>query len=266
MKPGGAVALVVIALLACDAAALGAHAGATQAACPVSDVVDELGPLPHLAAAIKPGATLEMLAVGSGTVFAPVAGVGADVARPGPAPPVQPSQAGFPFQAAHALEAAVHGLHVNVTVIGRHGMTASDMFLLLRQELPRKPYRLVLWQTGTVEAVNDLPPEDFYQTLADGASLTDEAGADLVLIDPQYSRFLAANANLEPYQSAFQAAAALPDVGLFRRYDLMHDWVESGAIDLERTPKAERQAAALRLHTCLGRELARALLGTVGGG
>jgi hypothetical protein len=265
VKLAGLGVLVVFGLLVCDAAAPTARAGAAPAACPVTDVVDELGPLPHLAAALKPGATLEMLALGSGTVFAPVAGIGADVARPGAPPaPVQPSQAGFPFQAAHALEAAVHGLHVNVTVIGRHGMTAADMFLLLRQELPRKPYRLVLWQTGTVEAVNDLPPEDFYQTLADGASLADEAGADLVLIDPQYSRFLAANANLEPYQSAFQAAAALPGVGLFHRYDLMHDWVESGAIDLERAPKAERQAVAVRLHMCLGRELARALLASGG--
>jgi hypothetical protein len=36
--------------------------------------------------------------------------------------------------------------------------------------------------------------------------------------------------------------------------------VENGDIDLERAPKAERQATAVRLHACLGRELAKELL------
>jgi hypothetical protein len=176
------------------------------------------------------------------------------------APPLQPAQTGFPWQAAHALEAAVPGLHVNVTIIGRRGLSANGMLLLMRLELARKRYRLVLWQTGTVEAVDELSPEDFYQTLADGAAMVASAGADLVLIDPQYSRFLSANANMEPYLAAMQAAAALPGVGLFHRFDLMRAWVESGAIDLEHAPAAQRQATAIHLHTCLGHELARALL------
>jgi hypothetical protein len=236
---------------------------AAPPACPPgdSDALDS-GKLPHVAAALKPGGALNILAVGSATVFGPETSAAADAAAKSPAkPPLQPSQTGFPWQAAHALEASVRGLRVNVTVIGRRGLTAGEMLDHLREELPRKPYTLVLWQTGTVDAVQDAAPDDFSQALADGAATVTAAGADLVLINPQYSRFLEANANLAPYAEALQAAATLPGVALFDRTELMRDWAESGAIDLERTAKADRPAAASRLHACLGKALARGLLG-----
>ena len=243
------------------AAAPRAWAGPLVSCPQAGDDVMDATPLPHVQAALKPGNTLAVLAVGSATVFGPDASITADAASKSAAqPPLQPSQVGFPWQAAHTLEAAVRGLRVNVTVIGHRGLTAGEMLSRLRDELPKKPYRLVLWQTGTVEAVEDLPPDDFYQTLADGAAAVAAAGADLVLVDPQYSRFLEANANLEPYAGALQAAATLPGVALFHRTALMRDWAEAGAIDLERAPKADRPATAARLHACLGRALARALL------
>ncbi len=241
---------------------LASGAWAAQPACPPADT-DELDPdpLPHLAAALKPGATLNVLAVGSATVFGPEINAAADAAGKSAAkPPLQPSQTGFPWQAAHTLESAVRGLRVNVTVTGRRGLTAAEMLDRLRDELPKKPYRLVLWQTGTVDAVQGQPPDEFYQTLADGAATVAAAGADLVLIDPQYSRFLEANANLAPYAAALQAADTLPGVALFHRTAIMHDWAEAGTIDLERTAKADRPAAATRLHACLGRALAAMLL------
>jgi acyl-CoA thioesterase I len=214
-------------------------------------------------AAVAP-LTLEILVVGSATVFGPATGVAAEVAHKSPgAPALQANQNGFPWQAAKAIEAAVPGLHADVTVIGRRGLTADEMLPLLQQEVRRGAYRLVLWQTGTVDAVAEAAPEDFYQTLAAGADAVEAAGADLILIDPQYSRFLAANANLQPYLAAFQAAATLPGVGIFHRYDIMRDWAENGDIDLEHAPKAERQAAAVRLHACLGKELAKELLSEV---
>jgi hypothetical protein len=246
-------------------AALGNAASAAPAprvaiACP-PPWSEDADPLPHVAAALKRGATLEILAVGSATVFGPATGPAADAAPGAPnAAPMLPSQTGFPWQAARALEAAVRGVHVNVTVVGRRFMTAADMLVLLRQELRKRPYRLVLWQTGTVEAVQELSPDDLFQTLADGAALVTAAGADLVLIDPQYSRFLAENANMEPYTSTLQAAATLPGVVLFHRFDIMRDWASDGIIDLERSKTAERAAVAARLHACLGRELARELL------
>jgi hypothetical protein len=236
-----------------------AAAAAPSCPPPSDDEVGDINGFAHMFRTLKQGTTLEVLAVGGASTQAVPAS--ADSAhRQAGGPPADASQNGIPWQAARALEAAVPGAHVNVTVIGRHGLTASDLLDLMRQELRHKNYRLVLWQTGTVEAVDDLSPEQFYQTLADGAAAAAAAGADLVLIDPQYSRFLAANANMEPYLGALQAAAALPGTGLFHRFGLMRDWVDNGFIDLEHAPTGDRQATRLRLHVCLGRELARELL------
>jgi len=217
-------------------------------------------PLPHLAAALKPGTTLNILVVGSATVLGPDQQITPPPAAKTKTPAPAPTQAGFPWQMAHALEASVHNFHVALTVVGGRGLSADDMLTRIQLELPKHPYRLVLWQTGTVDAVNNLPPGDFYETLADGAAEVATTGADLVLIDPQYSRFLQDNADLEPYMEALQAAAALPGIGLFHRFDLMRDWAETHEIDLERTPRAERPKAAALLHACLGRELARQLI------
>jgi len=261
------------------AAALFGAAAAPVCPAPAADAVGDFSGLTHVSAMLKPGATLEMLAVGSGAATPEAARKVAH--RPAAAAnrtgidqtgidqtgidqtvidQTVIDQNGISWKAARALEAAVHGLHVDITFVGHHGEFAADLLAQMRVELRHKRYRLVLWQTGTIEAVEEQPPEDFYQALADGAAAVASAGADLVLIDPQYSRFLAANANVAPYLAALKATASLPGVALFHRFDLMHDWVDNGSIDLEDAPKADRPAIRARLHGCLGRELARELL------
>ena len=145
-------------------------------------------------------------------------------------------------------------------VESERGMTASEQLERMRVAVARHPFHLVLWQTGTVEAVKNLSSADFGDILADGASLAATSHADLILVDPQFSRLLRANANVEPYRSALQKAATLPDVLLFRRYDLMRAWVDDGTIDLERAKLPDRMATAERLHLCLGEAIGRVVL------
>jgi hypothetical protein len=219
------------------------------AACPAADEPElSSGELPHLAAALKPAGELDVLAVGAGPARDPAA-------MPAPAHPN-----GFLSQFGHALEAGLHGLHVNITLQGGGGLEASQQLVIIRDAVKRHRYQLVLWQTGTVEAVNDDPADDFYQALTDGADAVSAAGADLVLIEPQYSRFLEGNANMAPYLSVMQSVSTLPGILLFHRYELMRGWVEGGLIDLESAAAADRPAVAARLRACLGAELARTLL------
>jgi hypothetical protein len=75
---------------------------------------------------------------------------------------------------------------------------------------------------------------------------------------------MTANMNIEPYETAIVRAAALPGVVLFPRFDLMRRWADHGMIDLERAPPAERASTADRLHSCLGRFLARMVLAGAG--
>lgn len=261
--------LLTLLLLGLAAPAL---AGPTPDRCAVADeLVTAPAPLPHVAAAIA-AKRLSVLVIGSATVFGPEtvmqAGTVTNQAFGGPrtqVPPTAevpsgPSSTAFPIRMADALRTERPGLDVQVTVRGARGMTAADMLALLRQELAQGRYQLVIWQTGTVEAVRSIPPGEFYQTLQDGAAAVGEAEADLVLVDQQYSRFLSANANLDPYAQGMQQIAAMPGAALFRRFDIMRAWANEGQIDLERTPKAERAAAVTTLHACLGRLLAHLLL------
>lgn len=203
--------------------------------------------LTHVADALRPGGTLDILAIGSASTVDPAAGGG----REGTS---------FPHRMAEALRAAAPAARVTLEVRGGRGMAASDMLAVLREALGKGHYQLVLWQTGTVEAVRNLPPDEFLDTLTEGAAAVAQADADLVLIDPQFSRFLRAHANVDPYEEVMQQVAGLPGVVLFRRYALMQAWAEDDGIDLERTPKAERKQAVDMLHACLGGFLARFVL------
>ncbi len=230
------------------------------------DAAGVVAPLHHVAAVLKPGSTFNVLAVGSASLFGPdmmsQAVSGGSTMSPPPSEVIRTalSESSFPQQMAKALEAAVPGLTVSVAVRGGRGLSAADLLRLLQDNLGHDQYQLVIWQTGTVEAVRNTPPSEFAEVLTDGASTVKEAGADLVVVDPQYSRFLQTNTNIEPYQQALEQIGAVPGVLLFHRFDLMRDWVNAGQIDLERTPKADRKHAVEQLHACLGVHLARLVL------
>ena len=160
-----------------------------------ADITADIAPLPHVAAMLKPNGTLNVLTVGSATVFSPTESLqpgsvtgnalGLSGTRQGDAPPT-PNAAAFPLQMAEALQHGIPGLKVNVTIRGGRGMQASEMLDIIRNELTIAHFDLVIWQTGTVEAVRNVPMGAFFQTLSDGAAAIAAGGADLVLVDPQF--------------------------------------------------------------------------------
>jgi acyl-CoA thioesterase I len=226
-------------------------AGASGPACPpVSNIAAPgaaAGMLPGVAAGLKAG-QLDVLAIGSGTVLG---------AR-------GRAEGSFADRMAQELRAAAPGAAVRLTVQGERGMTAALMLATLRRDLAGRKYQLVVWQTGTVEAVRKLPPEEFARTLDDGAAAVSAAGAELVLVDPQFSRMLQNHANLAPYREAMQAVAERHHALLFRRFALVRHWAESGELDLEAAPGPDRVKTAALLNTCLGESLARVVLRAAG--
>ncbi len=234
---------LLLPLLALAAPALPAPAPPPECA----DTVSGAGrvALPNIAAALVPGGRLDILAVGSATLMGPRAGS---------------AEASFPYRMADALRAAVPGATVELTATSQEGLTAAAMLARMRQAMAGQHYRMVIWQTGTVEAARHLPPAEFARTLAAGAALARQHGADLVLIDPQFSRFLRNHSDLPRYEAAFHAVAGQNGVALFRRFDLMRSWAAAGQIDLERTPSRDHDDVANRLHACLGSNLATLVL------
>lgn len=208
--------------------------------------------LPQLATAIAAGGPIEVLAVGSATTVGAVSTTGL--------PTSGPTGTSFPWHMIGALQEALPSVLFHITVRGGRGMTAEEMLPLLATALKQQHYPLVLWQTGTVEAVRGLQPDHMLDVLHAGAEMVRDAGGDLVLIDPQFSRFLRANTDLDPYEGVLQQVATMPGVALFRRFELMRVWANDGGVDLERTPKLGRDKALDTLNQCLGQALAQFVL------
>jgi hypothetical protein len=205
-----------------------------------ADLAAPSEPMPAVAAALAAGRPVEILALGSGST------VGETGTSSGPALAVKtPAASSSDF---------------HLTVMGGRNVTAEAMLQTLRKSFSEHRYDLVLWQTGTVEAVRGLRPDTLYNVLEDGMAAAAEAKADLVLVDPQFSRFLRANTDIGPYEAVLEQVAGQSGVSLFHRFDLTQLWVTNGEVDLERVSPEKRDATVALLNNCLGQALARYVL------
>lgn len=195
--------------------------------------------LEHLAAAVRGVGAIEVLAVGSGTTVGQDGGGGN----------------AFPYLMIKALRAELPGREIHLTLRGARGATAAEMLKLIETELAEQDFALVLWQTGTVEAVRGIAPDELRKVLQDGIARVRARNADLVLIDAQYNRAMAAKVDELPYLQVMRAAAKLPGVVLFRRFDLLQSWAAEGRNDLAHIRKTDREKAIDALHICVAEVL-----------
>lgn len=240
--------LIPILLLASARTPAAALQDTGQCQIPTEFTTDE-DTLVHVKSAIANGRPLEVLAVGSATTL------GQDLL---------PQGSSFPYRMVRELEAALPGAQIKLTVLGGRGLSAAEMLELVKKALQDKRFTLVLWQTGTVEAVHQIEPGDFRDVLSAGIAAIKAQDGDVLLIDPQFSQFLTANSDISAYEQVFHEEAALPGVVEFRRFDLMRSWAEKGQLDLEHVSKEQRGAVLERLHGCLGLALSRLVLAASG--
>ncbi len=219
------------------------------------DLILPADPLAHVAAALATKNQLNILALGSGSTVGDSSGAGG-----GPAMAYKVPGASFPYRMVETLKATRPEARFELTVRGGRDMTAETMLPILQRELAARHYDLVVWQTGTVEAVHGLRPEHLREVLQAGADELAQAQADLVLVDPQFSRFMRANVDVSPYETVLQQMTGKPDVTLFRRFDLTQLWSGNGQVDLERASHDQRDGTIALLNTCLGEALARYVL------
>lgn len=206
--------------------------------------------LPAVTKALNDKRPVEILALGSGSTVGetgPNAGPGFAVKTPGKS---------FPYRMVDALRALRPDAQFNLTLAGGRNMSADAMVPLLQEKLESHRFDLLLWQTGTVEAVRGLRPDTLREMLELGIANAADKHVDVILIDSQFSRFLRANIDLDPYEWVMSKTADNASVDLFRRLDLTQSWVDSGAVDLERVSRDERDKTIALLNTCLGHALA----------
>ncbi|HEY2917970.1 MAG TPA: GDSL-type esterase/lipase family protein [Candidatus Binatia bacterium] len=142
---------------------------------------------------------------------------------------------------------------INLAVARQTAKRAADR--LDRDVLPLKP-TLVIWETGTMEAVRGIDVDQFRETLRAGTDRLRAARVEVALMNMQFSRGTDAMIHFEPYLTAMRELADANDVPLFRRHDIMRYWAEGGLLDLRGSDGEKRGQLAAKLYDCIGRAMA----------
>lgn len=142
---------------------------------------------------------------------------------------------------------------VNLAVARQTAKRAAER--LERDVLPLKP-TLVIWETGTMEAVRGTDVAEFRETVQAGIDELRAAGAEVVLMNMQFSRETDAMIHFGPYLAAMRELADANDVPLFRRRGIMRHWDESGLLDLRAREGEKRRQLAAKLYDCIGSAMA----------
>ena len=168
---------------------------------------------------------------------------------------VSSDSSAYPARLQAALKERLPQVSVNLTVDIQAKKTAEEAASSFAKLLQGKKPTLVIWQTGTVDAMRSVDPEDFRSAINEGVAALQNAGADVILINPQYSPRTETMISMPPYIDNMRAVAQERDIPLFDRFAIMHQWNDQGDFDL--FSAAHGIDLATRVHECLGRALSK---------
>ncbi len=194
--------------------------------------------LPRVGQAIRSGKPVEILVVGSRSSAIPSSEESSYPAR---------------MQASLKEKLPSNALHVSVELQTKK--TAAETASSFGRLLDAKKPTLVVWQTGTVDAMRSIDPDDFRGAVSEGVAALQNAGADVVLMNLQYSPRTETMISVPPYLDNLRVVAEQREIPLFDRFEIMRQWNESGQFDLFNSTSGIELAK--RVHDCLGRSLAQ---------
>jgi len=160
----------------------------------------------------------------------------------------------YPARLQQALADKLPGVDIRLTTDAKSKRTAAEMVKVLPQLVASLKPALVVWQTGTADAIQAIDPDQFSQALGRGINIARSAGADVVLVNPQYSPRTESMIALGTYAENMRWVALQHDVPIFDRYSVMQLWADLGTFDFNATTK--KLDIAERVHDCIGRLLA----------
>ena len=160
----------------------------------------------------------------------------------------------YPARLQQALADQLKGVEVKVTTDIKASRTAAEMVKVLPANLAAAKPALMIWQTGTTDAMRAVDPDQFSQALDQGINIARNAGADVVLVNAQYSPRTESMIALSTYSDDMRWVALQQEVPLFERFSIMRLWSDLGTFDLYSATK--KLDIAERVHDCIGRLLA----------
>jgi lysophospholipase L1-like esterase len=181
--------------------------------------VNSLGSLPHVASSLIAGRQVKIIAFGSSSTQ----GWGSSA-----------PEFTYPNRLAAQLRRQYPAADITIVNAGVGGEDAPEMMRRLQSVAIDSHPDLVIWQVGTNAVLRGLDPAETARLVEDGVARIQAAGADVVLVDPQYSpRVVERGENASRMVKLLSRVASLHHVGLFPRFEVMRDWHEKQALPVE---------------------------------
>jgi len=219
-----------------------AQADDLSSTCAVPDsLLEPEFPLPHVSAKIKAGEPVPIVVIGSGSS----AGMGASTLANA-----------YPERLGVELGKRFPKTKFEMTNLSRRGQPAAEMAGRFASEVESHHPALVIWQTGTVDAVRAVDLAAFSETLESGIDELMQHEIDVILVDMQYSPHTSTALDVGPYRDYMRWSAQNRGVILFDRFTVMQYWSESGVIDFTDPAKAAEGKYDDIVHGCVAYLLA----------
>jgi lysophospholipase L1-like esterase len=186
---------------------------------PKGVAANPVGSLPHVAGKLAAGEPVVIIAFGSSST------TGFGTTSP-------------EFTYPNRLAAQLHRQYptADITVVNRGvgGEDAPEMMKRLQVAVLDLKPDLVIWQVGTNAVLRNLDPTETANLVEQGTERIQAAGADLVLVDPQYSPKVTERAeSASRMVKLLSKIAEIRHVGFFPRFEVMRDWHEKQAIPID---------------------------------
>ncbi len=178
-----------------------------------------IGSLPHVARKLASGEPVTIVAFGSSSTS------GYGTSSP---------EFTYPNRLAAQLHRKYPGADITIVNRGRGGEDAPQMMARLQFDVIDARPDLVIWQVGTNAVLRNLDVDEIAKLVQDGVARIQAAGADVVLVDPQYSPKVTEHQDgASKMVKLLGRVAQLRHVGVFPRFEVMRQWHESQAMPID---------------------------------
>jgi hypothetical protein len=202
-----------------------------------SNLVETLARLPRVGFSVKRDRKLEILVLSAAPKFSGEAS----------------SLKSYPYYLESELRERLKGTDVHVFAQSEPRKTTIEIAKDLPRLLTERQPVLVIWQTGTVEAMRGIDPDGYGRTLDSGVAALQNGGADVILVNQQFSPRTDFMFDGMPYTENMRWVSQTRDTPLFNRYEVMKYWGETGAFDLT---ALKNNGTYEKVHRCIGRLIA----------
>jgi acyl-CoA thioesterase I len=212
------------------------------------DVPDELmqvdDKLPHLAERLRAKQPVKIVAIGGASTTGLAAGS---------------SELAYPHRLQETLTRWYPSSPITVVNRGVPRQTAQQMLDRFPADVIAEDPVLVIWETGTTDAVRGVGVDDFAAALQTGIDELKARGIDIMLVDMQFSHSTATVIDFVRYLEALHRVGDVNDVNVFPRYEMMRYWSEQNMFNFDGVAKDQRASLAAKVYECIAVKLAEAI-------